>query len=289
MSDFPNFVRRNIPLAMLTRLQLGGTAEFFAEPPDEAALEGLLKQCRGEKIIRVLGTGANVLITAEQLGGIVIALTGPAFCDIRIDGTQITVGAGARLSQVITRAVSQGLSGIEGLIGLPGTFGGAVHENAGTNNGSIGQRIESVSVIDLYGKPAVLSGTDLEFWFQTGQFDNAVIVSAVLQLEQDDAAELTRRMQKHWIFRKAKQPAGELPSAMLFKNPRSGLPAEELIVQAGLKGTKIGGALISERNANFILVEPEGTANDVLRLLQFVQDEVRKLTEIELESAIEVW
>lgn len=286
---FSGFVRRDVPLAMLTRLQLGGTAEFFAEPPDAEALSDLLVQCRGEKIIRILGTGSNVLVSENPVKGMVVALTSSAFCSIHIEGTRIKAGAGAKLNQVITQAVSQGLSGCEGFVGIPGTVGGALHENVGTNNGTIEQCVTSVSVMDLYGEPAVISGNDLPFWFETGQFDNAVILSVTMELKRDDTAELTRRMQKLWIVRKAQQPMGELPSAMLFKNPRIGTSAAELIVQSGLSGTKIGGAMICERNANFLAVESEATPNDVLRLLRFVRQEVHKCTEVELEPVIEIW
>jgi UDP-N-acetylmuramate dehydrogenase len=284
-----DFLRPNVPLAMLTRLQLGGSAALFAEPPDEASLAELLTHYQGKKTVYVLGSGSNVLISEKDVDGVVVSLNSPAFCRIFVDGTTVTAGAGAKLNQVITQSVGRGLSGIEGLIGMPGTIGGAVHENVGSNNGNIEQWVKSVSVIKFDGTKLTLTGSDLSLWFQSGNFDNAVILSAALELERSDAAELTRRMQKFWIVRKSQQPTGELPSTKAFKNPRSGVSAEELITSAGLKGTKIGGAVICERNANFIIVEPTATVSDVLRLLSFVKDEVAKCCEIELEPAIEVW
>ena len=288
--EFLKFVRRDVPLAMHTRLQLGGPAEFFAEPTSTAELVALLKQSRVENIpVRILGAGSNILASEEGVSGVVLSLASPVFTEIQIEDRKVMAGAGTKLGQVITQAVSQGLSGIEGLIGIPGTVGGALCVNAGTNNGDLGEWVENVTAIDFDGNISVLSKNEISFGFRTSSLDDVVIVSATLQLEQDDPIELSRRMQKFWIVRKTQQPTGELASACAFKNPRSGTTAQELIEQVGLKGTRIGGAMVSERSANFIVLEPEATVDDVLRLIELIRDQVEKRTEIELESAIEFW
>lgn len=292
--EFRKFVRRDVPLAMYTRLQLGGPAEFFAEPTSETELIALLKQCREENVpIRVLGAGSNILASEEGVSGIVLSLSAPVFCEIVCDGVtegqKIRAGAGAKLGHVITRAVSQGLAGFEGLIGIPGTIGGALCGNAGASSGDLGQWVESVRVADFDGNIFELAPSEISFGFRTSSLDDVVILSACFALEADDPSELSRRMQKLWIVRKTQQPSSEVASAYAFKNPRGGTPAGELIEQAGLKNLKIGGAMISQRNANFILVEPEGTVDDVLRLIQLVQEQVEKRTEIELEPAVEIW
>ncbi|MDR1963327.1 MAG: FAD-binding protein [Planctomycetaceae bacterium] len=327
MNEFGNSVRqgvgRNIPLAMYTRLQLGGPAEYFAEPESEADLVALLKQSRTNQLpVRVLGAGTNVLVTetgvmgspktdfngtiiagtdvtgADVVGtgstgtcitGLTLLLSNPVFCGITVEGQQVIAGAGAKLGQVITQSVSQGLGGIESLIGIPGSVGGSLRGNAGTNSGDLGQWVESVKVAHFDGTISVLSKNEISFGYRSSSLDDVVILSAVFRLEKDNPVDLTRRMQKLWIVRKTQQPSGELASVYVFKNPTTGTPAGDLIEQAGLKGTRIGGAIVCERNANFIMVEPEGTAEDVLRLIRLVQEQVEKRTEIELELSLEIW
>lgn len=301
MNKFDNFdnsarqnifrgVRRDVPLAMYTRLQLGGLAEFFAEPESETDLVTLLKQGQINKIpIRILGTGSNLLVTEQGVGGLIIRFANPMFCGITVEGQRVIAGAGAKLGQVITQSVSQGLGGIEDLIGIPGTVGGALLGNAGTNSGDLGQWVESVRVADINGEISVLSKNEISFGYRSSSLDDVIILAATLRLEKENPVELSKRMQKLWIVRKMQQPGGELASIHVFKNPATGTPAGDLIEQSGLKGTRIGGAVISERNANFILVEPEGTSDDVLRLIRFVQEQVEIVTEIRLELSLEVW
>jgi UDP-N-acetylmuramate dehydrogenase len=275
---------------MYTRLQLGGLAEFFVEPESETDLVALLNRCRINKIpIRILGAGSNLLVTETGVAGVIIRFSNPAFCGITIEGQRVIAGAGAKLGQVITQSVLQGLGGIEDLIGIPGSIGGSLLGNAGTNSGDLGQWVESVRVANIDGEISVLSKNEISFGYRSSSLDDVVILSATLRLEKDDSVELAKRMQKLWIVRKMQQPGGELASIYVFKNPATGTPAGDLIEQTGLKGTRIGGAVISERNANFIMVEPEGTAEDVLRLIRLVQEQVEIVTEIRLELSLEVW
>ncbi|MDR1270291.1 MAG: UDP-N-acetylmuramate dehydrogenase [Planctomycetaceae bacterium] len=290
LQDIFRGVRRNVPLAMYTRLQLGGLAEFFVEPESETDLVALLNRCRINKIpIRILGAGSNLLVTETEVAGVIIRFSNPAFCGITIEGQRVIAGAGAKLGQVITQSVLQGLGGIEDLIGIPGSIGGSLLGNAGTNSGDLGQWVESVRVANIDGEISVLSKNEISFGYRSSSLDDVVILSATLRLEKDDSVELAKRMQKLWIVRKMQQPGGELASVYVFKNPTTGTPAGDLIEQTGLKGTRIGGAVISERNANFIMVEPEGTAEDVLRLIRLVQEQVEIVTEIRLELSLEVW
>jgi UDP-N-acetylmuramate dehydrogenase len=288
---FPQFVRQEIPLSMYTRLQLGGAAEFFAEPENEAELTALLKHCRKEKIpIHLLGAGSSLLIPEAGVPGVVIILHKPEFCRITVEGLRLTAGAGAQFGQVITQSVSQGLGGIEAFVGMPGSFGGAVCGNTGTiHGGDLGQWVESVRVVNLDGNVVVLSKNEITFGYRYSSLDDVVILSATLQLEKDEPKELAKRMRKLWIIRKSQQPAGEAASVWAFKNPETGPPAGELIEQVGLKGTRIGGAVVSERNAGFITVEPDCISDDVVRLIRLVQEQVERQTEVHLEPALEIW
>ena len=129
---------------------------------------------------------------------------------------------------------------------------------------------------------------DLHFEYRRSSLDDLVILQATLELEQDDPQELSRRLQKQWILRKAAQPMGHQCAGCVFKNPR-GMRAGELIEQAGLKGTRIGGAIVSDRHANFIVAEPECTANDVLRLIDLVRGQVSDRLGVDLELELEIW
>ena len=288
---FPKFVRQEIPLSLYTRLQLGGVAEYLAEPENEAELAALLKHCRKEKIpVRVLGAGSSLLIPETGVSGVIIILSKPEFCRIAVEDVLLTAGTGAQFGQVITQSVSEGLSGIEAFVGMPGSFGGAVCGNTGTmHGGDLGQWVENVRVVNLDGHISVLSKNDIKFGYRYSSLDDVVVISATLRLEKDDPKELAKRMRKLWIIRKSQQPSGEVASILAFQNPETGPSASDLIEQVGLKGTRIGGAVVSERNAGFITVDPEGISDDVLRLIHLVQEQVALHTEIQLEPALEIW
>ena len=276
---------------MYSRLQLGGVAEFFAEPEDETELIALLKHCQKESIpVRLLGAGSSLLIPGTGVRGLVIILHKPEFCRISVDGLFLTAGAGVPFGQVITHSVTQGLGGIEAFVGMPGSFGGAVRGNTGAiHGGDLGQWVESVRVIDFEGNVSTLSKNEITFGYRYSSLDDVVMISATLRLEKDGPQELAKRMRKLWIIRKSQQPSGDIASVLAFKNPETGLSANDLIDQVGLKGTRIGGAVISERNAGFITVDPECTSDDVLRLIRLVQEQVAQNTEIELQPALEIW
>lgn len=288
-AGFEKIVRQAEPLAMHTWFQLGGSAEYFAEPTNLDELVALVRRCHERGIaLRVLGGGSNILVRDEGVPGLVVQLAAPAFCEVRVQKNTITAGAGLRLGRVVTTAVHAGLAGLEVLVAIPGTVGGALRENAGTHGGDIGQWTSEVTALTRSGEVVVRNRDDLEFGYRSSNFDEPVIVGAVLELEEDDPRELARRLQKHWILRKASQPMGHQCAGCVFRDPR-GVSAGALIEQAGLKGTRIGGALVSERHANFIVAEPEATSSDVLRLVDMIRSQVRDRLGVELELELEIW
>ena len=287
-SNFKSQVRQQVPLAMHTWFQLGGPAEFFAEPRLEEELTALLKLCKNESIpTRTLGFGSNIIVSDAGVSGMVFRLTAGCFTDIRIEGNIVIAGGGAKLGRVVTAAVHAGLAGIENLIGIPGTVGGAVVANTGTNNGTIGQWVKKIRLADDSGEIFEVNGRDLSFGRPDNGFQDVILLEAVFELEEEDASDLAKRMQTLWIVRKTMFPSGQC-SGYIFNNPR-GLPAGELIERAGLKGTRIGGAVVSERNANFICAEPECTGSDILRLIDLVRDQVLERTDVELELNVQIW
>jgi UDP-N-acetylmuramate dehydrogenase len=287
--DFEQVVRLDEPLGMHTWFHLGGPAEYFADPRTPEEFAALVRRAREENVtVHMLGAGSNVLVRDEGVSGLVIRLLAPAFADIQVEGNALRVGAGAKLSHVVTSASHAGLAGIEQLVGVPGTFGGALCGNTGTSSTSVGEWIESIRVMTDKGEIAAQTHDELIFAYRESGLDQSIIVDATLRLEEDDPRELARRMQKQWIMRRTSQPLGHQCAGVIFKDPL-GMRAGRIISDAGLKGTRIGGAIVSERRANFIVAEPECTSSDVLRLIDLVRDQVRERQEVELELALNIW
>ena len=288
-TGFENVVRQGEPLAMHTWFQLGGPAEYFAEPENPDQLIGLLKRSQAEGVeVRVLGQGSNVLIRDEGVPGLILRLTSLEFCRIEIDGQRVTAGGGANLGRLVTTAVHRGLAGMEMLVGIPGTVGGALHGNTGTHGGDIGQWTASATMITAAGETIERSRNDLVFGYRESSLDETVILAASFVLEEDNPRELAKRMQKQWIIKRANQPMGHQCAGCIFENPR-GASAGELIDMSGLKGTRIGGAVVSERHANFIVAEPDCTSQDVQRLIDLVRSQVNDRTGVRLELEVEIW
>lgn len=289
LTGFEKIVRSAEPLAMHTWFQLGGPAEYLAEPRTTEELIALIQRCAAEEIpLRVLGSGSNILVRDEGVPGMVIRLSEPPFGEITVQGNRITAAGGARLDRVVTTAVREGLAGLEMLVAIPGTLGGALHGNAGTHGGDIGRCAGQATVITHHGEVFTRQREEMVFSYRQSSLDELVVVEATLELEEEDPRELVKRLRKQWIVRKASQPMYHQCAGCVFKNPR-GVSAGELIEQAGLKGTRIGGAVVSERHANFIIAEPESTSNDVLRLIEMIRAQVHDRVGVELELELEIW
>jgi UDP-N-acetylmuramate dehydrogenase len=289
LSGLEKIVRPDEPLAMHTWFQLGGPAEFFAEPTSVDELVTLVQRCQEDEVpMRLLGRGSNILVRDDGVPGMVVRLSAPAFCEIKVRKDTITAGGGAKLGLIVTTATHEGLAGLEALVAIPGTLGGAIHGNAGTHGGDVGQWTTRVTVVTRGGEILERPREDLVFSYRESSLDEPVILSAQLELERDDPRDLARRLQKQWILRKASQPMGHQCAGCVFKNPR-GVSAGELIERAGLKGTRIGGAVVNDRHANFIVAEPEASSQDVLRLIDLVRSQVHERLGIELELELEIW
>jgi UDP-N-acetylmuramate dehydrogenase len=289
ITGFEKFVRQAEPLAEHTWFHLGGPAEYFAEPNTREELQALVRRCAQESIpVRLLGGGSNLLVRETGAAGMVIQLSAPAFSEITFGNQRLSAGGGAKLGQVISTSVREGLAGLETLVGIPGTVGGALHGNAGSRGGDIGQWTCRATVMTTTGEIIERSREELIFAYRESSLDELVILAGEFQLEPDDPEELTKRMQKQWIVKKAAQPLGHQSAGCIFKNPR-GMSAGMLIEQAGLKNTRVGQAAVSERHANFIVTEPGATSQDVLRLIDMVRQRVMDRLGIELETEIEIW
>ncbi|HWL10417.1 MAG TPA: UDP-N-acetylmuramate dehydrogenase [Planctomicrobium sp.] len=289
LNELSDLVRFDEPLAPLTWLKIGGPAQMFAEPTTVEQLQQLVQGAAADNVlIRLLGGGSNLLVRDEGVSGLVIRLAGDAFQGVSVSGQTVTAGGAALLSHVISESVGAGLAGLETLVGIPGTIGGAVCGNAGGRHGEIGQSVRSVEVMTSQGEIFRRSGDELTFEYRFSSINDLVVLSVELGLQPDKADDLTRRMRQLWITKKASQPFSFQSAGCIFKNPR-GLSAGSLIEQSGLKGTRIGGAEVSDRHANFIVTHEGATSADVLKLIEVIQSGVQAKHGIDLDVEIKIW
>lgn len=286
---FESFMTANAPLANKTWFGVGGKADWLACPTSLEELVGIVTRCRKEEVaVRLLGRGSNVLVKEEGFQGLVLQLDAEPFQAIHIDGNQVRVGGGASLATLINETVRAGLAGLDSLVGIPGTVGAALHHNAGGRGGDIGQWAVEATVLTRSGETITRSREELIFAYRQSSLDELVILEAVFQLEKEDSAELTKRMQKQWIVSKATQPMSHQRTGQIFRNPR-GMSAGMLIDQAGLKGTSVGGAEVSQKHANFFTASEGTTSGNLIELIDKVKERVRERMGVELELAIEIW
>lgn len=289
LEEFSDILKQDEPLAPLTWLKVGGPAKFLAEPRSVEQLQALVQCCSENDIAaKVLGGGSNLLVSDAGFDGVVIRLTADAFSEIKVEDTTIMAGGGAPLSAVVSESVKAELAGLEQLAGIPGTVGGAIHGNAGTRQADIGNFVSSVTVLTATGVLRELAEDQLTFSYRKSSVDELAIVSCTLQLTKDEPQAITDRMRKLWIMKKATQPLSSQSAGCIFKNPR-GLSAGDLIEQAGLKGTRIGGAEVSDRHANFFVTHDSATAEDVKQLIEKAKAAVTEQFGVDLETEIEVW
>ena len=277
------------PLAHHTWLGLGGAAGYFCEPVDVAALARVLGRCREQGIPgRVIGGGSNVLVPTAGLPGMVVRLSAAAFCGIEVHKPAIVAGAGAKLVHVVSAAVQAGLAGLETLVDVPGTVGGALVGNAGGHGGDIGACVRSVTVMLPDGTVEAREGARLAFESRWSNLDDCVVIGCRLELDEEAPEPLTKRMQKQWIVGRAQQPSGTRAVAMMFKDPL-GATAESLIVQAGGRDLRSGDAAVYAAHANYVVAGPRCTSDDVRSLVEAVRTRVRERLGVELTPQVEVW
>lgn len=289
LDDFAEIIKRNEPLAPYLHLKLGGPAEMLVQPRSRDELSRFVRHCYQEGVpLRVLGSGCNLLVRDEGVRGAVLRLSESAFTNIRVEINRVQAGTGVEVSTLIAQAARHGLAGFETLVGIPGSVGGALRCNAGDRYGDIGQFVRQVEVMDSSGNTQMRDRDELRFGEHASNLDDPVLLTAWFQLESDNTDAIVKRMRKAWIARKASQPLSFQASARIFKNPR-GLSAAALIEQTGLIRTRVGGAEVSDRDANYFIVHPGASTRDVLRLIDLVRSRVQERFNVTLEQEITVW
>jgi UDP-N-acetylmuramate dehydrogenase len=287
LQEFAEFVKANEPLAPYTYLKLGGPAEALVQPRTVAELCAVMRRCGELRLpMHLLGGGCNVLVKDEGVSGVVLRLQEPAFTQVTVEGRRVRAGCGAALSALISQSARHALAGLELLVGTPGTVGGVLRHSAGDHSGEIGQSLRCAEVIDSAGQ--IQTRDRDELIYAVTSLDDPVLLAAEFELETDAPDAIVKRMRKAWIQRKRSQPFSFQAACRVFKNPR-GLSAAALISQAGLAGTKVGGAEISDRDANYIITHAGATSRDVLRLIDLIRSKVLERFNAELELELTVW
>jgi UDP-N-acetylmuramate dehydrogenase len=289
LEEFGQIVKRQEPLAPYTHLKVGGPAELMVQPRSIDELTKVVQHCFRQNIpVRILGGGCNILVPDEGVGGMVLRLAEPAFTKVSVEGRRVQAGSGAPLSVLIGQATRAGLAGLETLVGIPGSVGGAVRCNTGDRSGDIGQYVRQVEVLDNSGTRQVRERDEIHFDDHGCDLDDPILLSVGLELDSDHPDAIYKRMLKAWIHRKAAQPLSFQAAGRIFKNPR-GQSAGKLIEQAGLSKTRVGGAEISERDANFIVAHPGASARDVRRLIDLACSRVQERFNVKLEMEMAMW
>lgn len=289
----------DVPLAPLTWYGVGGHAECLAKPTDETQLAQLMQKCmENEVLVRVLGSGANLLVSDEGVKGVVVQLDHPCFSQMNIQGTTITVGAGYDLAKLVLDTAKAGLAGLEVLAGIPASVGGAVRMNAGGKFGEIGPVVTKVRVMDRSGEIYERYRDDLVFGYRKSNIKAPIILDVEFDLSEDDPNQLMKQVKEIFMFKKNTQPLAEDSAGCAFKNPVKtetdtnpylDHSAGKLIDMAELKGYTIGGASISDRHANFVVAGDGCTATDIINLLNHITQTVLEKYGVRLKHEIVIW
>jgi UDP-N-acetylmuramate dehydrogenase len=271
---------RDEPLARFTTMRVGGPADLFAVAHNAFELRGLVKFARSRGIPHVLlGRGSNVVISDAGIRGLTIQnrAEGSAIRD-----GQLVAESGLPMARAATETQQAGLTGLEFGLAIPGTVGGAVWANAGAHQADVATVLESAAVLTAGGAEVRLVPADLGFGYRQSRFkeqpaaSGEVVVSATFRLQPASAADIKDRLDGIKRWRQEHQPLGIPSAGSFFRNPPEGPSAGVLIEEAGLKGTRVGGASVSPKHANFLVNDGRGTASDVRRLGDAVRDEVQR-------------
>jgi UDP-N-acetylenolpyruvoylglucosamine reductase len=280
--------RQNEPLAKKTTLRVGGPADYYFEPASEAELAAVLEVCARHQIrFVILGRGSNLLINDGGIRGVVISLVHPYFSRVEIADDRLHCGAGAKLKTVAVEAKRNGLTGLEFLEGIPGSVGGALRMNAGAMGSWMFDAVETIRFMDYAGRTHERKASEVNVEYRgCPLFRNHIALGAVLKGQSASREAVEQRMQSFSRKRWTSQPAAA-SAGCIFKNPAS-IPAGKLIEELGLKGTRIGGAVVSDVHGNFIVNEGHATAKDVLTLIEVIRQRARAVRGIELETEVEI-
>ena len=278
------------PLAKHTTFGIGGPADCMVFPETREELSKLLKYAYQKKISAIfIGSGSNILVWDKGFDGIVISLK-KSFKNLTIkQNSLIIVEAGVMLGSMVKQAMAAEIGGLESLIGVPGTVGGALIMNAGAFGSEISKYFEEAKTMTIEGDTKSYKKGEIEFSYRHSTFPkNEILLEATFQCKRGKPAEILKDRKVASDGRKSNQPLKFRSAGSIFKNPSDSLAAGYLIDKTGLKGTERGGAAISEKHANFIVNMGDATAADVLYLIKLAKKYVAKKFHINLELEVKL-
>lgn len=280
----------NAPMKEYTSFKTGGNADILIIPKDDEAVKAVLTFTKENAApLTVVGNSSNLLISDDGIRGIVLKTAG-GLCDISLSGNIITAGAGVSLAKLCLFALDNSLSGLEFAYGIPGTVGGAIYMNAGAYGGEIKDVLKSVTHINPRLEYEKKSAQELSLSYRHSFYsdnDGYFILNAQFELKKDDSKFIKERMDDFLLRRKSKQPL-EYPSAgSTFKRPE-GYFAGKLIEDCGLKDYRVGGAMVSEKHAGFVINYDNATTGDILNLISYIQKTVKEKTGVTLETEVKI-
>lgn len=279
-------VRYNEPMSEHTTFKIGGPCDVFVMPQTVEQLAQVIACCEEKGYTyMLLGEGSNLLVRDGGIAGVVISTS--ALKGITFNGNEVYAEAGLSMAELCQAIQKQGLSGLAFACGIPGSLGGAVFMNAGAYNGELKDVVKSVVVCDTKGNIATLPAAEMDFSYRHSRLrdEKLFCLAATLALKPSTPEAVQAEMDDYTAQRESKQPL-EWPSAgSTFKRPK-GYFAGKLIIDSGLQGTKVGGAMVSTKHAGFIINCDHATAADVLALIHKVQEGVWNFAQVKLETEV---
>lgn len=283
----PGSVAVNEMMSRHTTFRIGGPASVFVTPKSEQELVAAINVCRSQNApYFILGNGSNLLVSDQGYDGVVVHI-GSNMQEISVEGNDITAKTGAMLSRVAHTALEHGLTGMEFAAGIPGSLGGACMMNAGAYGGEMSQILVGVRALDAQGQIVELSTEQLDLGYRHSVMmeKQYVVLGARMHLEKGNPSEIQAKMEDLKEKRVSKQPL-EFPSAgSTFKRPE-GAFAGKLIMDVGLRGFRVGDAMVSEKHCGFVINVGQATAEDVCKVISHVQQVVLEKFGRKLEPEI---
>jgi len=280
-------VRRDVALAPMMHLRIGGPARWFVEPFDEDGVAATVRACRERGLpLRVLGGGSNVVVADRGVDGVVMHLAN--LNRMQREGARVTVGAGVTMASLLRSTREAGLAGLEKLTGIPAEVGGAVAMNAGTRDGETFEHLVSLTVVGPDGSLGVLAKQDFRPTYRNGRLGGATVVQATFELSEDRPDAIFARFSASLQKRNQSQPVTQRSVGCVFQNPE-GDAAGRLIQEAGCKELRRNGVQVSDKHANYFVNDDTGTAADFVALMDEVRSRVRGEFGVDLRPEVKFW
>lgn len=279
----------NEPMKNHTTFRIGGPARLFVAPDSVDKLKNVIVFCKEKDIkVFIIGNGSNLLVSDKGLEGVVIQIY-RNFSEITINDNEIIAQSGALLSSAAVKAMENSLTGFEFASGIPGTLGGAVVMNAGAYGGEMSQIVKSVTVLNQNNEVQVLNSDELNFGYRKSAIvtRNDIVLSVAISLQKGNKEQIKAKMKELRDKRVSKQPLNYPSAGSTFKRPE-GYYAGKLIMDAGFKGYRVGGAQVSEKHCGFVINTGDAKASDVIELTNEIKKKVLEEKNISLELEVKM-